>query len=97
MTAREVNPFEVLRIDPATPTEESVRAAGKLRQLATDELTITTIRRAVQALTGSPHERRLHELFTHPSPCYDWPAIDQFVGEFWRAPAPERPGVQEKV
>ena len=97
MSAREVNPFEVLRIDPATPTEEIVRAAGKLRQLATDERTTSEIRRAVQALTGSPRERRLHELSTHPSPCYDWPAIEQFAAEFWRAPAPERPGAQAKI
>ena len=88
MTESEPNPFEVLRLDPATPTEEIVRAAARLRQRATDEAAVAAIRRAVQALTGNAEERRLHELMTHPAPRYHWPAVEQFAAAFWRSPGP---------
>jgi hypothetical protein len=83
------NPFEVLRLDPATPVEEVVRAAARLRQQATDDTAVAAIRRAVQTLTGSRQERRLHELLTHASPCYHWPAIEQLAAAFWRSPSPK--------
>jgi hypothetical protein len=82
------NPFEVLRLDPATPEEEVVRQAGRLRQRATDEAALNAIRQAVQALTGRADERALHALLTHPRPCYAWPALDRFAAAFRRPPAP---------
>jgi hypothetical protein len=82
------NPFEVLRLDPATPTEEVVRHAGRLRQRAADEASVAAIRQAVQALTGRPEERLLHELLTHPAPCHDWPALERFATAFRRPPLP---------
>jgi hypothetical protein len=90
MTSFDPNPFEVLRLDPTTPADEIVRAAARLRQRATDETTIAAIRQAVQALTGPADQRRLHELFTHPSPRYDWPAVDEFATAFWRSPCAEK-------
>jgi hypothetical protein len=86
------NPFEVLRLDPATPTEEVVRHAGRLRQRASDEAAVATIRQAVQALTGRPEERLLHELLTHPGPCHDWPALERFATAFRRPPLPSAEG-----
>jgi hypothetical protein len=88
MTVRKQNPFEVLRLDPATPTDEIVRAAAQLRQRATDEATVAAIREAVQALTGSADQRRRHELLTHPAPRYNWPAVEQLAAAFWRSPCP---------
>src|SRR5215468_1472982 len=88
MNIREPNPFEVLRLDPATPTDEIVRAAAHLRRRATDEATVASIREAVQALTGPADERRLHELLTHPAPRYHWPAVEQVAAAFWRSPCP---------
>ena len=85
----EANPFEVLRLDPATPAEEVVRHAGRLRQRATDEATVAAIRQAVQALTGRPEERLLHELLAHPAPCHAWPALERFAATFRRPPLPE--------
>jgi hypothetical protein len=82
------NPFEVLRLDPGTPTEEIVRAAGRLRQRAADEAAVAAIRQAVQALTGTDAERCLHALRTHPAPRYDWPAVEQFMAAFRRRPMP---------
>jgi hypothetical protein len=87
------NPFEVLRLDPATPTEEIVRAAALLRQRAPDEQTIATIRQAVQALTSSAAERQLCELLTHAKPCYDWPELVEFGRAHRRAPAGTPPPV----
>jgi hypothetical protein len=84
------NPFEVLRLDPTTPSVEIMRTAARLRQRATDESTIAAVRQAVQALTGSPEARRLHELLTHPGPRYLWPATEQFAAAFWRSPFPEQ-------
>jgi hypothetical protein len=84
----DANPFEVLRLDPATPAEEVVRHAGRLRQRATDEAAVTAVRQAVQALTGPPEERRLHELLTHPAPCHAWPALERFAAAFRRPPLP---------
>jgi hypothetical protein len=84
----ETNPFEVLRLDPATAAEEVVRHAGRLRQRATDEATVAAIRQAVQALTGRPEERQLHELLTHPAPCHSWPALERFTAAFRRPPLP---------
>jgi hypothetical protein len=87
MTLRKQNPFEVLRLDPATPTDEIVRAAAQLRQRASDEATVAAIREAVQALTGSAEVRRLHELLTHPAPRYHWLAVEQLATAFWRSPS----------
>jgi hypothetical protein len=87
MTLRKQNPFEVLRLDPATPADEIVRAAAQLRQRATDEATVAAIREAVQALTGSAEVRRLHELLTHPAPRYHWSAMEQLAAAFWRSPS----------
>jgi len=82
------NPFEVLRLDPSTPAEEVVRHAGRLRQRATDEAAVAAIRQAVQALTGRPEERLLHELLTHPAPCHAWPALERLAAAFRRPPLP---------
>jgi hypothetical protein len=89
MNDSNANPFEVLRLDPATPTEEVVRQAGRLRQRAADEATVAAIRQAVQALTGRPEERLLHELLAHPAPCHTWPALERFTAAFRRPPLPE--------
>jgi hypothetical protein len=88
MPASSPNPFEVLRLDPTTPGAEVVRVAGRLRQQATDEATISAIRQAVQALTGAEEERRLHELRTHARPSYQWTGLEQFVVAFGRPPQP---------
>jgi hypothetical protein len=80
------NPFEVLKLDPTASAEEIVRQAGRLRQRAPDEAAIAVIRQAVQALSGGSEERQLHEILTHPAPCYSWPALDQFVATFRRPP-----------
>jgi hypothetical protein len=80
------NPFEVLKLDPTASAEEIVRQAGRLRQRASDDAAIAIIRQAVQALSGGSEERRLHEILTHPGPCYSWPALDQFVATFRRPP-----------
>ena len=77
-----VNPFEVLRLDPAAPEEEIVRRAGQLRQRAADEASLTALRQAVQALTGRPEERMLHALLTPPRPDYSWPALDRLASAF---------------
>jgi hypothetical protein len=81
-----VNPFEVLRLDPASTEEEVVRRAGQLRQRAADEAALTALRQAVQALTGRPEERLLHALLTPPRPAYSWPALERFVNAFRRPP-----------
>ena len=88
MSDANANPFEVLRLDPATPAAEVVRQAGRLRQRATDEATVAAIRQAVQALTGRPEERLLHELLTHPAACHTWPALERFTAAFRRPPLP---------
>ncbi len=88
MSEANANPFEVLRLDPAAPAEEVVRQAGRLRQRATDEAAVAAVRQAVQALTGRPEERLLHELLTHPAPYYNWPALDRFTVAFRRPPLP---------
>ncbi len=86
------NPFEVLRLDPSAPSAEVVQHAGALRQRAAGEADVAAIRQAVQALTGRPEERRLHELLTHPRPCYRWGALDRFQAAFRRlAPAAAAP------
>ena|SRR5947209_1915815 len=89
MTTQPDNPFEVLRLDPSASAEEVVRQAARLRQRATDEETLTAIRRAVQALTGPPEERRRHELLSHPGPCHEWPAPERLRAAFRRPPAVE--------
>jgi hypothetical protein len=81
------NPFEALRLDPAADDEQVVAHAGRLRQRATDETEVAAIRRAVQALTGRPEERWVHQLFTHPRPCYRWRSLERFVAAFGRPPA----------
>jgi hypothetical protein len=83
-----VNPFEVLCLAPAATEEEIVRQAGRLRQRAADEAEIAAIRQAVQALCGRPEDRARFAEFTHPNPCYQWPALDRFVAAFRRPPAP---------
>lgn len=88
MSDASANPFEVLRLDPLAPADEVVAHAGRLRQRATDEATVTAIRQAVQALTGRPEERLLHELLTHPAPCHRWPALERFAAAFRRPPLP---------
>jgi hypothetical protein len=88
MTDTSANPFEVLRLDPATPTDEVVRHAGRLRQRATDEAAVAAIRQAVQALTGRSEQRLLHELLTHPAPCYSWPTLERLTAAFRRPPLP---------
>jgi len=82
------NPFEALRLDPAATPEEAVRQAGRLRQRAADEAAVAAVRQAVRALTGRPEERLLHELLTHPRPCYSWPALERFAAAFRRPPRP---------
>ena len=82
------NAFEVLQLDPLSTPEEIVAQAGRLRQTAADEEELNRIRQAVQALTGQPEERLLHELLTHPAPCHAWPALDRFTGAFRRPPLP---------
>jgi hypothetical protein len=87
-----MNPFEVLRLDPDSPEEAIVRAAGLLRQRAPDEGARNAIRQAVQALTASAKARALHALLAHPAPQYSWPALDRFVAAFRRPPAPAGAG-----
>ena len=73
-----VNPFEVLRLDPSATEEEIVRRAGQLRQRAGAE-ELLALRQAVQALTGRPEERELHALLSPPRPCYSWPALERLA------------------
>jgi hypothetical protein len=86
------NPFEVLRLDPAAGEEEIVAHAGRLRQRAADEAEVAAIRRAVQALTGRAEERWVHQLFTHPRPCYRWRALERFAAAFRRSLPPSAAG-----
>jgi hypothetical protein len=79
-----VNPFEVLRLDPSATEEEVVRRAGQLRQRAGEEL--PALRQAVQALTGRPEERQLHALLSPPRPCYSWPALERLAAAGRRSP-----------
>jgi hypothetical protein len=83
----ENNPFEALRLDPAAGEEQIVAHAGRLRQRTTDDAEVAAIRRAVQALTGRAEERWLHQLFTHPRPCYQWRALERLVAAY-RRPVP---------
>jgi hypothetical protein len=83
------NPFEVLHLDPTASEEEIVRQAGRLRQRAADEAALSAVRRAVQALTGRPEERRLLALLTHPRPGHASPVLDRFAAAFRRPPAVE--------
>jgi hypothetical protein len=92
---REANPFEVLHVDPATPDEEIVRAAARLRQRATDTAALAAIRQAVQALTSTAEARRLHALLAHQQPRYTWPAIERFAAAFWRSPCLEPEPAEE--
>jgi hypothetical protein len=82
------NPFEVLRLDPASTDEQVVARAGRLRQRALDEAQLSALRRAVQDLTGRLEDRCLHELLTHPNPCYQWLASDRLRAAFRRPPGP---------
>ena len=82
-----MNPYEVLRLDPSATEEEIVRQAGRLRQRATDEATRNAIRQAVQALTARAEDRILYALLTHPAPCYQSPALERFAAAFRRPPA----------
>jgi hypothetical protein len=85
----EINPFEVLRLDPTATEEEVIRHAGRLRQRATEEAVHTAIRQAVQSLTASAAARQLHSLMTHPRPGYQEETLDRFVAAFRRAPLPD--------
>jgi hypothetical protein len=85
------NPFELLRLDPASSEEEVVRAAAILRQRAADEAALNAIRQAVQALTGRPEQRLLYALRAHPRPTHHWPALDRFAAAFRRPVAGEAP------
>src|SRR5262249_20222821 len=60
-----VNPFDVLKLDPTSTDEEIVRQAARLKQRSTTDAELAAIHQAVQALTGKPEERRLHELLAH--------------------------------
>ena len=82
----ENNAFEALRLDPAASNEEVVAQAARLRQRAADEAELAAVRRAVQALTGRPEDRELHEALTHPGPCYHSPGTDQLRAAFRRPP-----------
>jgi hypothetical protein len=84
-----MNPFEALRLGPSASEEEIVRQAARLRQRAADEAELTTIRQAVQALTGKAEDRLLHALLTHPRPAHAAAALDRFARAFRRAPAAE--------
>ena len=81
-----VNPFEVLRLDPSASEEEVVRRGGQLRPRASDEATLTALRQAVQTLTGRPEERLLHALLSPPRPGYSWPALERLAAAFRRPP-----------
>jgi hypothetical protein len=85
------NPFEVLRLDPASTEEEIVRQGGLLRQRATEETTLDAIRQAVQALTRSPEERALLGLLTHSRPAHTVPELERFVAAYRRLPQPSAP------
>ena len=82
-----MNPFEALRLDPSSSEEEVVKQAGRLRQRAADEAELTTVRQAVQALTGRPEDRLLHALLTHPRPGHAAPSLERFAAAYRRAPA----------
>jgi hypothetical protein len=90
------NPFEVLRLDPATPLEEIVRHAGRLRQQVTDDQELTRIRQAVQELTGSEQDRLLHAMLTHARPKYRWPNLERLAAQ-WRRPPAGTSQYEEKV
>ncbi len=81
------NPFEVLQLGPEATEEAIVQQAGRLRQRATDEATLTAIRQAVQALTGAPEQRQLYAVLTLPNPVYHWPMLARLATAFRRAPA----------
>jgi hypothetical protein len=83
----DVNPFEVLRLDPSATEEEIVRQAARLRQVAADESTLNAIRQAVHALTSDPADRALLALLTHPRPGHLSPTLDRFAAAFRRPPA----------
>ena len=85
------NPFEVLCLDPAATEEGVVRQAERLRQRTTDETVLGAIRQAAMALTGTPEERQLHALLTHPRPAVASPALDRFAAAFRRAPVATAP------
>jgi hypothetical protein len=91
----EQNPFEVLALDPAASDEQVVSQAGRLRQRALDEPQLTALRQAVQDLTGRPAERFLHQILTHPGPCYHWPASDRLRAAFRRPALPDDNGSQK--
>jgi hypothetical protein len=82
-----MNPYEVLGLDPSTPEEQIVQQAGCLRQRSTDDITLTAIRQAVQALTGRAEDRQLHALLAQPQPAYAWPAVEKFINAHRRPPA----------
>jgi hypothetical protein len=85
------NPFEVLRLSPASTEEEIVRHAARLRQRAGSEVEMNAIRQAVQALTTSALERDRHALLTHPRPGWHNPELEWLAGAFRRPPTPAEP------
>lgn len=85
------NPFEVLKLGPKASAEEILQQAGRLCQRVVEETAVNEIRRAAQRLTGTSEERQLHELLTHPDPCYQWPTLESFVATHRRPPGPTTP------
>ena len=83
------NPFEALRLDPASTEEEIVRHAARLRQRAGSEAELNAIRQAVQVLTTSAEDRARHALLTHPRPGWHNPGpLEWLAGAFRRPPTP---------
>jgi hypothetical protein len=80
------NPFELLRLDPTASNDEVVAQAGRLKQQGVNDRELTAIRQAVQILTGSSKERFVQAMFSHPDPCYHWPALERLRAAFRRPP-----------
>ena len=83
----QMNPFEVLRLDPSASEAEVVDRAARMRRRAADEAGAADVRQAARALTGRAEERLLHALLTHPRPGHTSPALEKFSAAFRRAPA----------
>jgi hypothetical protein len=73
------NPFEVLRLDPATSVEEAIRLADRLAQETTDEPLRQRLRQAAQQLAISPDRAALAALLTPPAPAYSSETLHEFL------------------
>ena len=73
------NPFEVLRLDPATSVEEAMRQADRLALETADEPLRQRLRQAAQQLTISPDRASLAALLTPPAPGYVSEALRDFI------------------